>query len=967
MRNISTFIRRPFLRLSALQNFIFLLFATALVLMPFFARSAEAEEKVVRVGCFDYGQVMINITNNTVNRSGYTYEYLQEISVHTGWHYEYVPGTFQEVMDKLYRGEIDIVPMISCTEERQQHILYPDQPLGMEYFFIVSTPDRSDEFRDADRSLQGKKIGVDAGYAENKFLYDYLREHSVTAEVISYPTTTEKCQALRDKKVDAVLYSGNTMPQDLMIIQSMGAMPCYIGIAPNRPDILSEMNAAIISIDLSRPGFISYLMGKHFFNTPMNRQLSLAEIDWLKQHPVIKIGSLSDNFPYSYRDKDGTVKGVNIEAVRLMLERLNISNQVEWVLFSDQQQARKALQDKTVDLIFPEYYNYQAPDEHDILLSQNITNLTLGILCKEPPDKNGAHSIATAEPAFTSQYINANYPNSVIVPAKGIDDCVEKVYRGEATAAIAPLSMLEQAISQTDDKSEYKIIPLSTSFDVCFAGLRDTNLLLKIINRGIHFIHKDEMDYLTMQFILQNRKPPSSADFFRQHPEYPVAAILLLSSLILTAYALRQSSRSEKKLSLANAQIQDTNAHLESLVAERTVALEKALSQAEKASKSKTTFLFNMSHDIRTPMNAILGFNKMAEKHIDDKEQVLDCLGKVENAGQHLLSLINDVLEMARIENGLLEIEEKPVNLLNGKGATAAMADALAEAKHITFTKKYPSLDKDLYLWLDTVRIDQVLLNILSNAIKYTPDGGHVDYTVELLPADDTNHVRLRFTVADNGIGMSKEFLETVFDSFSRERSSTVSGIQGTGLGMAITKRILNAMHGTIEVTSELGKGTTVRFELTPRIVSQEMTGSLSPTAATEDISFKNLRVLLVEDNELNREIAKEILTDFGISVDEAEDGTIAVDKLTKAAPGQYDIVLMDIQMPIMDGYRATAEIRRLPDPAIANIPIIAMTANAFAEDKMKAMEAGMNDHLAKPIDIAKLKEALAKYAKQTK
>ena len=958
------FTHKPALRLSVLRNFIFLLFAALMTLLPFFACPAEAAEKVVRVGCFDYGRMMMNITNNTVNRSGYTYEYLQEMSVHTGWRYEYVPGTFQDIMDKLYRGEVDIVPMIGYTEERRKQIFYPDQPLGMEYFFLVTTPDRINEFRDADRRLQGKKIGVDAGYAENKFLYAYLKEHAVTAEVISYPTTTEKCQALRDKKVDAILYSNNTMPQDLMIIQNMGAMPYYIGIAPNRPDILSEMNAAIISIDLSRPGFISHLMEKHFFNTPMNRQLSPAEMTWLEQHPVIKIGSLSDNFPYSYTDKDGKVRGVYIEAVRLMLERLNISNRVEWTLFPDRQQAGKALQDRTVDLILPEYRNYQALEEHDVLLSQNLTCLSMGMLCKELPDKSGVHSIATSEPGLTGQYIRTNYPNSIIVPAKGAADCVEKFYRGGATVAIAPLSMLEQAISQSGDKGEYKIIPLSALFDVCFAGQRDTNLLLKIINRGINFIPNDELDSLTMQFILQNRKLPSSADFFRQHPEYPVAAIILFSSLILAGYALRRSNRSEKELSLANAQIQETNAHLESLVAERTAALETALSQAEKANTSKTTFLFNMSHDIRTPMNAILGFNRMAEKHVDDREQLLDCLGKVENAGQHLLGLINDVLEMARIENGKLEIKEKPVNLLIGKGATAAMADSLAAAKHITFTKKYLNLDEDLCLWLDTVRINQILLNILSNAIKYTPDGGRVDYTLERLTADDADHVRLRFTVADNGIGMSKEFLETIFDSFSRERSSTVSGIQGTGLGMAIAKRILDAMHGTIEITSELGKGTTVRFELTPRIAPMETAESLATAADAAESSFKGLSVLLVEDNELNREITKEILTDFGIRVDEAEDGTIAVSKLTKATPGQYDIILMDIQMPIMDGYRATGEIRRLPDPAVANIPIIAMTANAFAEDKRKAMEAGMNGHLAKPIDIAKLKETLAKYAK---
>ena len=391
---------------------------------------------------------------------------------------------------------------------------------------------------------------------------------------------------------------------------------------------------------------------------------------------------------------------------------------------------------------------------------------------------------------------------------------------------------------------------------------------------------------------------------------------------------------------------------------EKQGQLKVAMEQAGAANKAKTTFLFNMSHDIRTPMNAILGFNDLARRHIDDPKKVDDYLRKIGDAGEHLLRLINDVLDMARIESGRVELDETEINCQKRANFMVEMLKTLAADKKITLIHD-DSRCRHHNMLIDSLRAEQIFVNVISNAIKYTPEGGRVEYICEEIEPSAPGKARFRSIVRDNGIGMSQEFVATIFENFSREKSSTLSGVQGTGLGMAIVKKLVDMMGGTIEIESELGKGTTVTIELEFSL-ADSVEKKEEQTSADTDIS--GMKVLLVEDNELNAEIAMEILKDMGVEVTPADDGMVAVEKMSKAKPGDYDLILMDIQMPIMDGYKATHSIRHLPNKEIANIPIIAMTANVFDEDKKKAEAAGMNGHIGKPIDVAELIGTLAKY-----
>ena len=387
--------------------------------------------------------------------------------------------------------------------------------------------------------------------------------------------------------------------------------------------------------------------------------------------------------------------------------------------------------------------------------------------------------------------------------------------------------------------------------------------------------------------------------------------------------------------------------------------LETALDMAHAASNAKTVFLNSMSHDIRTPMNAITGYTRMAKKNINDSKVVEEYLDKIDVSGQQLLSLINQVLEMSRIESGKIVLVEEHADIVENAYAMQTMCGADVDKKGIKYTLTIKDVSHR-YVLTDISRTNQILTNVISNSIKYTPEGGKIDYTVEELESDKQRYGLYKFTISDTGIGMSEEFQEHLFEEFARENTSTVSHIQGTGLGMSIVKKIVDLMGGTIDVKSKLGEGTSIAITI-PMKLDENVGSDIENKESSQNTNFEGKRLLLVEDNEMNREIATDILKEAGFIVEAAEDGDVSVDMVKNHKPDYYDAILMDIQMPRMNGYEATAAIRALP-PEEVHIPIIALSANAFEEDKQKSFEAGMDDHVSKPIDIKKLKETLARF-----
>ena len=388
--------------------------------------------------------------------------------------------------------------------------------------------------------------------------------------------------------------------------------------------------------------------------------------------------------------------------------------------------------------------------------------------------------------------------------------------------------------------------------------------------------------------------------------------------------------------------------------------LEKALAAAQAANQAKTYFLNNMSHDIRTPLNAILGYTRLLEREDGPAEQADDYLHKIEDSGEHLLSILNNMLDMARMDSGEMPLEEEVCFLAPDMSLADLYAEAIQEKK-IRFTQEIEIEHR--YVMMDRAKVQQIYINLLGNAVKYTPEGGEIHVGIKETPCERDGYAVYQATVSDNGIGMSEEFQRHMFESFSRERNTTESKVIGTGLGLAIVKKLVDMMGGAIEVESRPGEGSTFRVSLTLRIADgPEEPPEQRPEPEDSLRLLSGKRILLAEDNELNAEIAMEILADMGVEAERAEDGLVCVDMLRKAETGHYDLVIMDIQMPNMNGYEAAKAIRAMPDAAKSNIPIVALTANTFEEDRQKAFEAGMNGHLAKPIDIAMLTETLTSF-----
>ena len=448
-------------------------------------------------------------------------------------------------------------------------------------------------------------------------------------------------------------------------------------------------------------------------------------------------------------------------------------------------------------------------------------------------------------------------------------------------------------------------------------------------------------------------------DMLRSHIWLFVLIVLAVAALLIM-FLVRDSKRSRREIrekEKTRKELEEKNTEL----AESRRALENALVAAEHANKAKTVFLNNMSHDIRTPMNAIVGYTELAASDIDNKEQVLDYLDKITVSSQHLLSLINDVLDMSRIESGKITIEESEVHLPDLINDISNIIQTSIASKHQDFHIDMKDVvNEDIIT--DRLRLNQILLNILSNAVKFTPPEGKISLSVAEKSSDSPKLANFEFRIKDNGIGMSEEFQKTIFEAFTREKSATVSGIQGTGLGMAITKNIVDMMGGSIEVSSEEGKGTEFFVDLTCRIAESKK--KADDIAEDEEVRFDGKCVLLAEDNIMNQQIAQAILERAGFNVDIAVDGSTAVDMMKNAAAGTYDVVLMDIQMPVMDGYEAARQIRALDDQGKAQIPIIAVTANVFEEDRKLALQAGMNGHLAKPYDIPEIMRTLEQMLK---
>ena len=917
-------------------------------LFPVKAAAETVPAKVVRVGSFED---TFNYVNEKGIRKGYGYELLQTLSGYTGWQLEYVTCDWSDCFEKLKNGEIDIMGDISYTEDRTEEMLFSDEPMGEEKDYLYADLSREDITASDFKTLNGKKIGVLMGTAPEVMLTEWEEKYDLKTQHVNISNNEDAKQKLANHEIDCFVSMEESFWTELGIstITRVGSSDIYYAINKDRADIKEELDNAMRALEDADPFYTADLY-KRYFSMDYTPILTGEEKAWLKKHGAIRMGFLTGDSGVSvYDPSTGELTGTITDYIRFAKDCLgNQELEFQMVGYDSQKAELDALKSGEIDMVFHFDQSPNLAEEYRVACTNTTwTSNMMAVTNKEHFNETQANRVAVPQNKISlTRYLAVYYPQWEIVDCAAQEDAARLVKDGQADCFVTGVSSQENY----NKKYDFYSVPLPNPAKSCFAVNSGNGILLSILNKTIKAMPANMLTGALAMYKSAARKVTLS-EFIRDN----FFMVLLVSSIFVAVILLailkllRKARKAEAAARKAANDTQELNAKLQ-------IAAENA----ESANRAKSTFLFNMSHDIRTPMNAIIGYADLASRHSDDPAKLKKYMENIQVCGQNLLMLLNNVLDLARIENDKTEMEYSVSDVEKDFRNCIAMfrnqADSKGQTLTVTTQLPYP------YIYADIPHLTEVCTNLVSNAVKYTGAGGTIRCGVTQKPGEKEGWCDTVVTVADNGIGMSQEFQKHIFEPFERERTSTVSKVEGSGIGMGIVKKLVGLMGGTVEVESKIGVGSTFTVTIPCRIASEEEAQAKRAADPADRESLRGTRILLTEDNDLNAEIATELLQEEGCTVDRAKDGVECVDMLEKAANGTYQLILMDVQMPVMNGYDATKKIRRMDDPQKANIPIVAMTANAFSEDKQVALDAGMNDHIAKPINMSVLVPTLRKY-----
>ena len=918
------------------------------VVLPVKAAAETAPVKVVRVGSFED---TFNYVNEKGARKGYGYELLETLSGYTGWQFEYVTCDWSNCFKKLKNGEIDIMGGISYTEDRTEEMLFSDEPMGVEKYYLYADLSRADISASDYKTLNGKKIGVLMGTEPEVMLTEWEEKYGLKTEHVNISNNEDVKQKLANHEIDCFVSLEESFWADLGIstITRVGESGIYYALNKDRPDLKEELDDAMRALDEAAPFYTADLY-KRYFSMDYTPILTGEEMAWLKEHGAIKMGFLtSDSGVSTFDPATGEFTGVITDYIQFAADCLgNQELEFQLVGYDSKEAELDALKSGEIDMIFHFDQSPNLAEEYHFACTNTTwTSNLMAVTNKQHFNENNVNRIAVPQNKLSlKKYLAFYYPQWEIVDCDTQEDAAKLVKDGQADCFVTGIS----SENKYSKKYSFYSVPLVNPVRSCFAVNSGNRSLLSILNKTIKAMPVNMLAGALAMYKSSARKVTLS-DFIKDNffMALLVSSIAVAAILLTILKLLRKARKAEAAARKAASDTQELNAKLQ-------VAVEKA----ESANHAKSTFLFNMSHDIRTPMNAIIGYADLASRHLDDPAKLKNYMENIQVCGQNLLMLLNNVLDLARIENDKTEMEYSVSDIEKDFRNCVAMfrnqADSKGQTLMVTTQLPYP------YVYADIPHLTEICTNLVSNAVKYTGAGGTIRCNVTQKPGEKEGWCDTVVTVADNGIGMSQEFQKHIFEPFERERTSTVSKVEGSGIGMGIVKKLVGLMGGTVEVESRIGVGSTFTVTIPCRIASEDETQAKRETNPSDQKCLCGTRILLTEDNDLNAEIAVELLQEEGCTVDRAKDGVECVDMLEKAANGTYQLILMDIQMPVMNGYDAARKIRGLDDPQKANIPIIAMTANAFTEDRQVALDAGMNDHIAKPINMNVLVPTLRKY-----
>ena len=916
--------------------------------LPVKAAAETAPVKVVRIGSFED---TFNYCNAKGARKGYGYELLQTLSGYTGWQFEYVTCDWSDCFEKLKNGEIDILGGISYTEDRAEEMLFSDEPMGEEKYYLYVDLSRTDTSASNFKTLNGKKIGVVMGTEPEVMLTEWEEKYGIKTQHVNISNNEDVKQKLANHEIDCFVSLEESLWAELGIstITRVGKSSIYYVLNKDRSDLKEELDNAMRALDEEAPFYTADLC-KKYFSLDYIPILTGEEKAWLRKHGAIRMGFLtSDSGVSTFDPATGEITGTITDYIQFAADCLgNQKLEFQLVGYDDKEAELNALKSGEIDMIFHFDQSPNLAEEYRVARTNTTWTANMMVVTnKQLFTENQVNRVAVPRNKISlTRYIAFYYPQWEIVDCDTQEDAIKLVKDGQADCFITGVS------SEAKYSKIYGFysVPLPNPANSCFAVNSGNRSLLSILNKTLKAMPANMLTSSLAMHKSSLRKVTLS-DFIKDNfvMVLLVGSIAVAVILLTILKLLRKARKAEAAARKAANDTQELNAKLQ-------VAVENA----ESANRAKSTFLFNMSHDIRTPMNAIIGYADLASRHSDDPAKLKKYMENIQVCGQNLLMLLNNVLDLARIENDKTEMEYSVSDIDKDFRNCIAMFRNLADSKGQTLMVTTQLLHP--YIYADIPHLTEVCTNLVSNAVKYTGAGGTIRCDVTQKPGEKESWCNMVITVADNGIGMSQEFQKHIFEPFERERTSTVSKVEGSGIGMGIVKKLVGLMGGTVEVESRIGVGSTFTVTIPCRIASEDEIQAKRETGPSDQKSLFGVKILLVEDNDLNAEIAVELLQEEGSTVDRAKDGVECVDMLEKAANGTYQLILMDIQMPVMNGYDAAKKIRRMDDPQKADIPIIAMTANAFSEDKQAALDAGMNDHIAKPINMNVLVPTIQKY-----
>ena len=916
-------------------------------LLPLSASAAEtvSQHERVRVGFFAMDGY--HMMDEDGNRSGYGYDFLRLMARYWDVDYEYVgyDKSWEEMQQMLIDGEIDMVTSARRTPEREELFDF-SRPIGTNNGILTVRSDNSTIVEGKYSTYDGMRVALLRGNSRNDEFAEYARTKDFTYKSVYFDSAEEIAEALQNGTVDAIVTSSLRKMNNERILEKFGSSDFYVIVKKGNTELLNKINYAIDQMNAAEGSWKTTLYNKNYETTD-TKNLEYTEEEkriiaqYSKENPLHVLCDPT-RYPYSYTE-NGEVKGILPDYFRKIADYAGLSYEFlvpatrdEYIAYQSNKDAVNISIDARLDTD-----NYAETKEWGL----TAPYITMRMARVTRRDFDGKINVVTTVNQTASTSIeDVLAPGAEKLMCSTRQEMMEAVRNGKADAAFVYYYMAQAFVnSDTTGTMTYTLLEQPTFSYRMVVSSTENHALAGILTKAMYAMPDNLVEDLATQYTTYKATNLTLVDMICLHPVTAVAIIVFISWMAVTLIVILNRLQTRRKLQLAAQQ----------KAKEMTVLAE----QAQAASKAKSTFLSNMSHDIRTPMNAIIGFTNIA-LHQDSVPEMHNCLKKIEESSDHLLSLLNDVLDLSRIESGKVEFSPVPANITAVTDSVIEIVKGMLLNRELNFEVHREPLQNP-YVMTEPVRIREILVNILNNAVKFTKDGGTIRFDAGNRPGADAQHIVICYRIKDTGIGMSEEFQKKLFDEFAQEENGVRTQYKGTGLGMPISKKYIELMGGTITVDSRKGVGTTFTVEIPMELTNAEKVEKTKPLVQHNDL--KGIKVLLAEDNDLNAELATMLLEDLGMTVTRAADGQEVVDLFAEHPAGTYDIILMDIMMPKMDGHQTAKAIRAMyaDRPDAEEIPIIALSANAFSEDVQASLDAGMNGHVSKPLNMEEVTKVI--------